>query len=66
MATDWYERRDELEPGQVFRTRLGALVKLEHTVPGDGSRWVVAEEWNGTWAYMDGTIEPSDLTELVK
>lgn len=60
--TDWYERRDELEPEQVFRMYDGAVVKLDHRVPGDGSAWFVADWWNG-WSHMDSRIEPGDLSE---
>jgi hypothetical protein len=60
---DWYERRHELEPEQVFRTIDRSLVKLDRQVPGDGTKWFVADWWNGSWAYMDSTIEPGDLVE---
>jgi hypothetical protein len=59
---DWYTRRDELRPEQVFRTSDGSVVKLDRTVPGDGTKWYTADWWNG-WAYMDSTVEPGDLTE---
>lgn len=56
---DWYERRNELEPGMVFMSNDG-LVMLDRSVPGDGTKWYVAD-WHGGWAYYDGTIEPGDL-----
>jgi hypothetical protein len=71
---DWYERRDELECGQVFRDQDGVLVKLDRRVPGDGTRWYVAS-WNpgyrlsetnwapAGWSYDDSQIEPGDLKE---
>lgn len=62
MTQDWYERRHELEPGQIFTTHDGSLVMLDRTVPGDGTRWYVADWWNG-WSYQDSTIEPGDLAE---
>jgi hypothetical protein len=65
-VTDWYERRHELRPEQVFRCHDGSLVKLDRRVPGDGTKWYVADWWNGSWAYMDSTIEPGDLKELVE
>lgn len=58
---DWYERRDELRPGMVFRDYEGNLVKLDRDVPGDATKWYVATWWNGSWAWMDSTIEPGDL-----
>jgi hypothetical protein len=58
---DWYERRHELEPGQVFRSVYG-IIKLDRGVPGDGTKWYAAEWYNG-WAYYDATIEPCDLIE---
>ena len=59
---DWYTRRNELRAEMVFGTRDGA-VKLDRTVPGDGTRWYVADwdDWNGGWSHMDSTIEPGDL-----
>lgn len=61
--TDWYERRDELEPGQVFRDYEGDLVKLDRRVPGDGTQWYVATWWGHSWYYGDTAIEPGDLRE---
>jgi len=62
---DWYDRRHELRPDMVFRDHLGDLVKLDRTVPGDGTKWYVAD-WSGrSWSYEDGTIEPGDLVERV-
>lgn len=63
--TDWYERRDELEQEQVFTTRFGDVVKLESRVPGDGTKWHVADWFNGHWSYYDSTIEPGDLCERI-
>lgn len=62
--TDWYERRHELEPGLIFRTKEGSVVMLDRCVPGDGTKWYVADWWNG-WSYMDATIEPGDLKDLI-
>lgn len=60
---DWYERRDELEGGQIFRLRDGSIVMLDWRVPGDGTKWLVAD-WAGThWSYEGSTIEPGDLAE---
>ena len=62
MEIDWYERRDELKPGMVFRSCWG-VVKLDRRVPGDGTQWYVANRSGGSWSYEDGTIEPGDLDE---
>jgi hypothetical protein len=69
---DWYERRRELEPGQVFRSCYG-IVKLDRGVPGDGTRWYVESWLKGYalgetvvpdhWSCEDATIEPGDLIE---
>lgn len=71
---DWYERRHELESGQVFRDYEGEKVKLDRRVPGDGTQWYVAT-WNigyfvndnnyanPSWCYDDTRIEPGDLRE---
>ena len=63
MATDWYERRSELRPGQVFRMHDGSVVQLDRSVPGDATAWYVADWWNGSWSYEDSKIEPGDLSE---
>lgn len=56
---------DTLEPGQTFVTIDGSVVKLDRRVPGDGTKWYVADWWNDSWAYMDSTIEPGDLEEKI-
>ena len=60
MARDWYEDRNKLAEGMIFRTLSDDVVKLDRRVPGDGTKWYVANWLNG-WSYDDGTIEPSDL-----
>ena len=57
---DWYDHRAELQCDMIFVTRSGDLVKLDRPVPGDGTKWYVAD-WSNGWAYYDGTVEPSDL-----
>lgn len=57
---DWYERRNELQGGFVFRTVDGSIVKLDHRVAGDGTKWVVAD-WQNGWAHYENQIEPGDL-----
>lgn len=62
---DWYDRRHELGCEQVFRCHDGHIVKLDRGVPGDGTKWYVAN-WNSYtngWTYEDGTIEPGELAE---
>lgn len=63
---DWYEHRDELRIGMVFKDFNGDLVKLDRPVPGDGSKWYVADWCYGSWGYYDSTIEPGDLVEQVQ
>ena len=58
---DWYERRAELEPGQIFLNCDGSLVKLDRRVPGDGTKWYVADWCGDHWSYEDSVIEPGDL-----
>ncbi len=64
-ASDWYERRHELEQGMVFRCHDGSVVKLDHRVPGDGTDWRVADFYNGRWHYEENRIHPGDLAEIV-
>ena len=61
MTTDWYENRHQLHEGMVFVERGGDVIMLDRRVPGDGTQWYVADWWNGSWSFMDGTVEPSDL-----
>jgi hypothetical protein len=61
--TDWYERRDELEQGQVFRLECGAVVKLDVRVPGDGTDWNTAIWCGDHFSYEDFSIHPGDLSE---
>jgi hypothetical protein len=63
MMTDWYERRDLLEPEWVFCLRDGSRVKLDRRVPGDGTKWYVADWCRDYWSHEDSTIEPGDLAE---
>lgn len=58
-ATDWYTRRNELEPGQVFKC-LGGVVMLDSRVAGDGTKWNVLE-WHDGWCCYGTEIEPGDL-----
>ncbi len=58
---DWYERRNELYPEMIFVTKQNEVVKLDRRVPGDGTKWYVADLDNRGWGYYDGTIEPGDL-----
>jgi len=64
----WYHNSNELQCERIFRTD-GGIVKLDHGVPGDGTRWRVAD-WTGKkfehdtgWAYYENTIEPCDLID---
>jgi len=71
-TTDWYELRNELEEGQVFRSCYG-VVKLDHRKPCDGTDWVV-QTWyagrpdvpgyeHGHWSCDEDSIHPGDLIE---
>lgn len=59
---DWYERRAELRPWQVFRDDTGDVVQLDRRVPGDGTDWYVLE-WSNGWFCYDRRIHPSELVE---
>jgi hypothetical protein len=65
VKKDWYEARHELKEGQVFLDNEENLVMLDRRVPGDGTKWYVADYINGSWSYEDGTLEPGDLVKLV-
>jgi len=61
---DWYDRRDELRSGQIFRDQAGEIVQLDRTVPGDGTDWYVLE-WDNGWFAYDRRIHPSELAEML-
>ena len=61
--TDFYEDRHLLEPNMVFESYQGDLVMLDRRVPGDGTRWYVADMVGDKWFFEDGTIEPGDLVK---
>lgn len=63
----------EREPGQVYRTVYGSIVRLDRRVPGDGTDWY-ADDWypgnpnvkgyeRGHWSCEDSRLHPGDLTE---
>ena len=54
-----------LEPGQTFLTLDGSIVMLDRRVPGDGTKWFVADWYGGSWSFEDSTIEPSDIVSHV-
>lgn len=60
---DWYDRRNELNIGDVFTMYDGDLVRLYERVPGDGTKWHVEDWSNGSWGYWASTIEPGDLVD---
>lgn len=62
---NWYERRHELKPEMVFRHVDDTIVKLDMRVPGDGTKWFVANWHNGSWGYWYDEVEPSDLKEHI-
>lgn len=56
----WYNNRHELESGQVFNLSDGSVVRLDGRVPGDGTKWYVAD-WHEGWSSYNNEIEPGDL-----
>ncbi len=56
----WYQHRSELKGGMIFKTEDGETVRLDRTVPGDGTQWYV-DHWSNGWFSEDSTIEPGDL-----
>lgn len=58
---DWYEHQHELEAGLIFQHIQGGYVMLDRSVPGDGTKWYVADWIGGRWLYEDATIEPGEL-----
>ena len=54
-----------IKPDLIFITNDGDKVKIDRDVPGDATKWYVANWCNGHWIYDDDTIEPSDLKERV-
>lgn len=50
-------------PGQVFRDIHGDLLRLDKSVPGDATQWVV-ERWNDGWSSDGEIVETADLAEI--
>ena len=65
VEKDWYEFRNDLRPGQIFRTHSGDIIQLDRSVPGDGTKWYVADWYRDGWSHYDSTIEPGDLKERI-
>lgn len=55
--------RYELKAGQVWVDHEGYLLRLDRSVPGDGSAWYADVWMGGHWSHEDCQIEPSDLIE---
>lgn len=61
---DWYERRNELDPGMAFKLNCGdTIVRLDHRIPGDGTDWSCDLWLNGHWSGEEFRIHPGDLGE---
>ncbi len=60
---DWYEHRNELNPGDVFKTYDDCVIRLDRRVPGDGTDWYADVWMNGHFSCEDARIHPGDLTE---
>lgn len=68
---DWYDHRDELEPGMIVINYQGSRLRLDHRVPGDGTNWV-CDVWysrpdhenGGYWCADECHIHPSDIIEV--
>jgi hypothetical protein len=67
LDIDWYDRRDELEPGMVFTSCYG-LVRLDHRVPGDGTDWIALTSYDEgkSWVADESRIHPGDLIEKIE
>lgn len=56
----WYHYRSKLRGGMIFKTENGNTVRLDRSVPGDGTQWYV-DRWFNDWFSENATIEPGDL-----
>ena len=61
----WYEYQHRLRSGMVFKCHDGSIVQLEQRVPGDGSKWYVADFTGRSFSYENSTIEPGDLSKIL-
>ena len=62
MHKNWYDRRDELQPGMVFRAYDDGVVKLLRRTPDNGTWWYAAD-WYGKWLEHGSIYGPRDLLE---
>jgi hypothetical protein len=70
MVKDWYEARGRLREGMIFTLADGDVICLDRRVPGDGTKWYNYEVESSfdkgvVLSYWGGTVEPSDLVELL-
>ena len=61
MSDYWYENKNQLRPEMIFVTENNDVVKLDRSVPGDATKWYVADLDSKGWSYWDSTIEASEL-----
>lgn len=65
----WYENKNLLKEGMVFRTHYNDIVMLDRRVPGDGTDWFVidrvGEGGEAYWSKEDSAIHPGDLIERI-
>lgn len=61
MSDYWYKNRSKLRPELIFITDGNEVVKLDRSVPGDATKWYVADLYKQGWSYNDSTVEASEL-----
>lgn len=61
MSDYWYDNKSQLRPDLIFITDTNEVVKLERSVPGDATKWYVADLSKSGWSYNDSTVEASEL-----
>lgn len=60
---DWYESRNKLCSDMIFLTQYDEVIKLDQRVPGDATKWYVADLDEKGWSYWGNTIETSELKQ---
>jgi len=66
MSDYWYENKNSLRPEMMFITDSNEVVKLDRSVPGDATKWYVADITSRGWSYFDSTIEASELAYRIE
>jgi len=65
MSDYWYDNKSQLKSDLIFITDGNEVVKLDRSVPGDATKWYIADLYKSGWCYNDSTVEATELNYLI-